>query len=103
MSKSKKKSNKDRIASMVRKASGGFAKPMSSIYREFGDYDPNKTDQRTTVGRTGRSGKTPTQWASTLRVSGGKNIGDVFKMGGKIYKITSGGRPGSVSAEEVIV
>tara|TARA_Y100001938_G_scaffold145850_1_gene223455 strand:- start:3840 stop:4145 length:306 start_codon:yes stop_codon:yes gene_type:complete len=101
MAKSKKKSNRDKIASIVRKASGGFAK--TSIYREFGDYNPSQTDQRSAIGRHSRSGSTPAQWASRLIISGGKSAGDVFKMGGKMYKITSGGRPGSISAEEVKV
>lgn len=102
--KKDKKSNKAKIASMVRKAQGGFAK--SSIYREFGDYDPKDVDQRNSVSFRGsdilKSTKTPDQWAGELRFKGGKNVGDTFRKNGKIYKIATGHR-GSIVSEEVVV
>jgi len=90
---------------MVRKASGGFAaKPGSQIYREYKDYNPKDVDERTEVSFRGspisRSGKTPAQWAAELTTKGGKSTGDIFKIGNKLYKITSGHR-GAVGADEV--
>ena len=97
-----KQEKKDKYASMVKRASEGFAaKPGSNIYREYKDYNPTDTDERTSIGGTSRTGKTPAQWAVTLKNSGGKSTGDVFRMNGKMYKIISGARPGSVGAEEI--
>tara|TARA_R100001463_G_scaffold28418_7_gene65136 strand:+ start:460 stop:777 length:318 start_codon:yes stop_codon:yes gene_type:complete len=102
--KKDKKSNKAKIASMVRKAQGGFAK--SSIYREFGDFNPKDVDQRSVVsaGRVThtRAGKSPNTWASRLVSYGGKSVGDVFKMNGKVYRITGSGYRGATT-EEVVV
>ena len=99
------KDKKAKLASMVRKASQGFAaKPGSQIYREYKDYNPKDVDERESVTFRGspvsRSGKTPAQWASELTTKGGKSTGDIFRIGNKIYKIVSGAR-GSVGAEEV--
>tara|TARA_Y100000593_G_scaffold93955_2_gene190786 strand:- start:575 stop:886 length:312 start_codon:yes stop_codon:yes gene_type:complete len=97
-----KKDKRSRYSDMVKRAAEGFAaKPGSNIYREYKDYNPSATDERTSIGGTSRSGKTPAQWASTLVTSGGKSAGDVFRMDGKMYKIISGGRPGSIGAEEI--
>lgn len=100
-----KEDKKAKLASMVRKASGGFAaKPSSQIYREYKDYNPKDVDNRESVSYRGRnvlrSSKGPTQWAQELYLRGGKTAGDIFKMGNKIYKIVSGFR-GAIGATEV--